>query len=85
MESRFGHPRASRSWCRPKRLPARLPPSGTRRAKRSTPAEKAWESVTIDDQWQAEQWGRDSEAEAALEARKRDFLGAARFLDCLES
>ena len=47
-------------------------------------AEKAWESVSIDDRWQLEKWGRDVEAEAALEARRQDFLTGARFLDLLE-
>lgn len=47
-------------------------------------AEKAWESVSIDDRWQLEKWGRDVEAEAALEARRQDFLAGARFLDLLE-
>ena len=43
----------------------------------------AWDAVTIDDRWQLEQWGADAEAEAALEARRRDFLAAARFLELL--
>lgn len=43
----------------------------------------AWGTVSIDDRWQLEQWGSDSEAEAALENRRRDFLAAARFLDLL--
>ena len=43
----------------------------------------AWDAVTIDDRWQIEQWGADAEAEAALEARRRDFLAAARFLELL--
>jgi chaperone required for assembly of F1-ATPase len=47
-------------------------------------AEEAWESVSIDDRWQLEKWGRDVEAEAALEARRQDFLAGARFLDLLE-
>lgn len=46
---------------------------------------QAWEAVTIDERWQAEQWGSDSEAEAALQARRRDFMAAARFLDLLDS
>ena len=44
----------------------------------------AWDAVTVDDQWQRERWGEDSEAELALDNRKRDFLAAARFLDLLE-
>lgn len=46
--------------------------------------EQAWETVTVDEQWQREQWGADAEAEAALEARRNDFLAAARFLELLE-
>jgi chaperone required for assembly of F1-ATPase len=46
-------------------------------------ADDAWETVSIDDRWQAEQWGEDSEAAAALENRRRDFLAAAQFLDLL--
>jgi chaperone required for assembly of F1-ATPase len=47
------------------------------------PAEEAWEAVSIDDRWQLEQWGSDSEAEVALANRRRDFLSAARFLELL--
>ena len=46
--------------------------------------EEAWEAVSVDDRWQLEQWGADSEAEAALENRRRSFLAAARFLECLD-
>jgi chaperone required for assembly of F1-ATPase len=46
-------------------------------------AEEAWAAVTVDDRWQLEQWGTDSEAEAALENRRRDFVAAARFLALL--
>jgi len=45
--------------------------------------DRAWDAVTIDEQWQREQWGADAEAEAALEARRKDFLAAARFLELL--
>ncbi|QDP19815.1 ATP12 family chaperone protein [Sphingomonas xanthus] len=47
------------------------------------PAAEAWDAVSLDDQWQLEQWGMDSEALASLDARQRDFLAAARFLDLL--
>ena len=47
------------------------------------PAEEAWEAVSLDDRWQLEQWGDDAEARAALDARRRDFLVAARFLELL--
>lgn len=45
--------------------------------------EHAWESVSLDDRWQLEQWGSDAEAEAALASRRWDFLAAARFLELL--
>lgn len=47
------------------------------------PAESVWEAVSLDDRWQLEQWGDDAEARAALDARRRDFLAAARFLELL--
>ena len=47
------------------------------------PAEEAWEAVSLDDRWQLEQWGDDPEARAALDARRRDFLAAAQFLELL--
>ena len=50
--------------------------------KQLTP-EQAWDSVTIDEQWQSEQWGADTEAQAALEARRNGFFAAARFLELL--
>ena len=45
--------------------------------------DNAWEAVTIDDRWQLQQWGADPEAEAMLEARRRDFTAAACFLELL--
>jgi chaperone required for assembly of F1-ATPase len=47
-------------------------------------AEEAWEAVSVDDQWQLEQWGSDQEAEAVVKNRRGDFLMAARFLDLLD-
>lgn len=46
--------------------------------------EAAWDAVTIDEQWQREQWGEDSEEEARLANRRSDFLSAARFLQLLD-
>jgi chaperone required for assembly of F1-ATPase len=43
-------------------------------------ADHAWDAVSVDEQWQLEQWGADAEAEAALDARRRDFMASARFL-----
>ena len=47
------------------------------------PADAIWDAVSIDEQWQLEQWGSDAEAEAMLEARRIEFLAAARFVDLL--
>jgi chaperone required for assembly of F1-ATPase len=41
-------------------------------------ADAAWELSRIDETWQAEQWGRDAEAEAMAAVRREDFLRAAR-------
>lgn len=41
--------------------------------------ELAWRLSRIDEDWQAEQWGHDAEAEAQAETRRQDFLFAARF------
>jgi chaperone required for assembly of F1-ATPase len=46
--------------------------------------EEAWNAVSIDEQWQLEQWGSDQEAEAALENRRSAFLAGARFLELLD-
>ena len=46
-------------------------------------ADEAWDAVSIDERWQLEQWGADSEAKAVLDSRKRDFFAAARFLELL--
>ncbi|WP_129791898.1 ATP12 family protein [Sphingosinicella sp. CPCC 101087] len=44
--------------------------------------ETAWAAATLDEQWQAEQWGEDAEAAKALAARRHDFEAGFRFL-CL--
>jgi chaperone required for assembly of F1-ATPase len=46
--------------------------------------EQAWDSVSIDERWQLEQWGSDPEAQLALDNRQRDFMTAARFLELLD-
>jgi chaperone required for assembly of F1-ATPase len=45
--------------------------------------EAAWAAATLDEAWQAEQWGEDSEASARLEARRAEFEAAERFLRLL--
>ena len=43
----------------------------------------AWAAVSLDDAWQAEQWGEDAEAAKALAGRRADFSAGARFLSLL--
>ena len=45
--------------------------------------ETAWAAASLEEQWQAEQWGEDAEAAKALEARRRDFEAGYRFLTLL--
>jgi chaperone required for assembly of F1-ATPase len=47
--------------------------------------QQAWEAVSIDERWQLEQWGSDTEAEQALQNRRRDFFAAAKFLELLDA
>ena len=47
--------------------------------------EDGWQAVSLDERWQLEQWGADTEAEAALDNRRRDFMVAARFLELLDA
>ncbi|MEO6432514.1 MAG: ATP12 family protein [Sphingomicrobium sp.] len=47
--------------------------------------EAAWHAVSLDDRWSEAQWGADEEAQQALEARRRDFMAAAQFLDLLDA
>ncbi len=46
-------------------------------------APRAWQLSRIDEDWQAEQWGTDPEAEALAAGRRRDFLQARTLLDLL--
>lgn len=45
--------------------------------------DSAWAAVSLDEQWQLETWGQDSEAEKALAGREADFRAGARLLDLL--
>jgi chaperone required for assembly of F1-ATPase len=47
-------------------------------------AETAWSAAHVDEDWQAEQWGQDSEAMARRTCRKRDMMAAAQLLEALE-
>ena len=45
--------------------------------------ETAWAAATLDEAWQAEQWGEDSLAVQAMAARRREFDAAYLFLTLL--
>ncbi|HEX8214593.1 MAG TPA: ATP12 family protein [Allosphingosinicella sp.] len=45
--------------------------------------EAAWAAASLDEAWQLEQWGEDSEAAAVLEARRLEFAAGYRFLKLL--
>lgn len=38
-----------------------------------------WDASQVDETWQMEKWGEDEEAATALQAKKQDFMDAARF------
>jgi chaperone required for assembly of F1-ATPase len=46
--------------------------------------EQGWAAASLDEQWQAEQWGEDAEAARALAARRADFEAGYRFLRLLQ-
>jgi chaperone required for assembly of F1-ATPase len=50
----------------------------------ATDAATLWTAAHIDEDWQAELWGRDPLALAAYEERQRDFNAAVRFLTLLQ-
>lgn len=52
-------------------------------AEREVGLDEAWAAATLDETWQAEQWGVDPLAAAALEARRREFDSACLFLSLL--
>jgi len=49
----------------------------------ATDAAALWTAAHVDEDWQAEQWGRDPLALAAYEQRQRDYDAAVRFLTLL--
>jgi chaperone required for assembly of F1-ATPase len=52
---------------------------------RAISADEAWAAVSVDDRWQLEKWGSDTEAERALDARRLEFHAAAQFLELLDA
>ena len=53
-------------------------------AEEAFPADDLWVAVSLDERWQLEKWGSDTEAEAARESRRAEFMAAARFLALLD-
>jgi len=49
----------------------------------ATEPERLWTAAHVDEDWQAELWGRDPLALAAYEQRQRDYAAAVRFLKLL--
>lgn len=47
-------------------------------------AEDAWKAAHVDEDWQIDHWGQDSEAIARRNARWRDFNAAARLIAALD-
>lgn len=47
--------------------------------------EEAWAAAHVDEDWQSENWGQDSEAVARRASRKRDMLSAVALLEALEA
>lgn len=43
-----------------------------------------WDAVTLDEQWQEDQWGEDALATRARESRKAEWYAAVRFLDLVK-
>lgn len=48
-------------------------------------AAEAWALSCVDEDWQAAQWGRDDEAEAASAEKAQGFAAAARYLSLLDA
>ena len=40
-----------------------------------------WQVANLEEEWQAQQWGRDAEADERLAKREKDFLTAHRFVE----
>jgi chaperone required for assembly of F1-ATPase len=50
---------------------------------RAADADSVWAAANVDEDFQADRWGRDALAEAASAARRRDFDAGARVLELL--
>ena len=48
-------------------------------------ASALWQAANLEEEWQAEEWGRDEEAEERREKRTSDFLIAREFWELAQS
>jgi len=48
-------------------------------------AESLWQAASLEEEWQADLWGRDHEAQERREKRRRDFIKAVDFLSLARS
>ena len=53
-------------------------------AENAATPEQVWDAITLDEDYQAERWGRDPLAAAGIEARRRDFDAGVRMLELLK-
>lgn len=58
---------------------------GLAAAERVRPAQELWALSRVDETWQAEQWGRDADAEKAAMLRAQAFAHAMRFFELANS
>ncbi|WP_298844957.1 ATP12 family chaperone protein [uncultured Roseobacter sp.] len=48
------------------------------------PAEEIWDISRLDENWQAEEWGKDDEAEAVAQIKRMDFLHAKQVFELVQ-
>lgn len=57
---------------------------GMATAERAFEPAKIWENSRIDENWQAEQWGNDEEADSVTKLKRRSFFHACEFFHLIE-
>jgi chaperone required for assembly of F1-ATPase len=55
--------------------------TGLSAAEADSDAALLWQAASLEEEWQAQLWGRDEEAEERRARREADFLKAREFLD----
>ena len=59
--------------------------AGLAMLERAIDLETGWAAVSLDEQYQLDTWGEDSEARKALDSREADYRAGARFLALLRA